>query len=93
MERAICKHVLPLSLLLSRGSPNPVFHQKRTQRQLLILELASSFSGLDSSHARKEETHKGHKMMDHKNACVCRTQGILLFFTVSYASMEEERMK
>lgn len=79
MERSICKHVLPLSLLLSRGGPNPVFHQRRTQRQLLHLELASSFSGLDSSHAGKGETHKGQEMVYHKNACACRRQGILLF--------------
>lgn len=28
MERAICRHVLPLSLLVNRGSPSLVFHQK-----------------------------------------------------------------
>lgn len=26
LAQKLCKHVLPLSLLLSRGSPNPVFH-------------------------------------------------------------------
>lgn len=36
-------------------------------------------SGLDSPHAGKEETHKGQEMMGHKNACVCRRQGLLLF--------------
>lgn len=79
MERAIFKYDLALLLLLSRGSPNPVCHQKKTQRQLLSLELASSFSGLDSSHAGKGETHKGQEMMYRKNACVCRRQAILLF--------------
>lgn len=36
-------------------------------------------SGLDAPHAGKEETHKGHETLGHKNACVCRRQGILLF--------------
>lgn len=36
-------------------------------------------SGLDAPHAGKEETHKGQEMLGHKNACVCRRQGILLF--------------
>lgn len=35
--------------------------------------------GLDSSHAGKEENRKDKEIMYHKNACVCRKQGMLLF--------------
>lgn len=53
------RHDLPLSVLLSRGSPNSVCHQKRGRRQLLSLELA----GLDSSHAGKGEALESREMM------------------------------
>lgn len=70
MERTICRHVLPLSLLVSRGSPSLVFHQKRPQRQRSNLEPAPS--GLGCSHVGKGETCKGQEMRYHRNACVCR---------------------
>lgn len=58
MERAICRHVLPLSLLVNRGSPSLVFHQKKIPKGW-------------SQHLLAWE-RGNQEMRYHRNSCVYR---------------------
>lgn len=78
MERTICRQVLPLSLLVSRGSPSLVFHPKRP--------LQSGASTFCSSHAGKGETRRWIAQK-----CLFAVSSAI--FTMPYASGEEERME